>query len=512
MTEGGNGKIICAICYEEAKPFCEELQSISHCGHVFHELCLQQWLEYCPPGQKSTCPLCKRRCSDKDVHRLYFQSSNEATQAVQANHSQLFSDNNSLETLQATVEKLTGQLLAAKSSNEVQQEQIREANKQELERSTAEQCKLLERNTLLTKEIASNNLSQKLDIDEDEVARIARVGCGNKDDVILTLTRSLVLRNRAYKDLMAKCNELGRGESRARHKYEKAFERVKALKAKMQQLERYLEDKENSALRFLRETSDVCHDDPKRSILSSTKPMLELAAAKPCLPLQPTFELPSEFVKKTNNSNIATDSFSLRKEETTEPSHPSQIGRFASEQKTVEDDQTDQRFSVGRTDVAKLSGVSNTIRIVETFEFTGTDAHHNGLGKTEVIADAELCADELSKPNFPVTIRREGRLPVSTVDETCRTTNLWNSPALNASKWCKQSCLSGKSSAGTFISVGADGRGGQVKILRPSPVLKVGEISSDNCPRPAKKMKSSRSSQPGNHCRSLQIEHFFSGS
>lgn len=29
---------ICAICYEDARPVCEDLQSISACGHVFHEL------------------------------------------------------------------------------------------------------------------------------------------------------------------------------------------------------------------------------------------------------------------------------------------------------------------------------------------------------------------------------------------------------------------------------------------------------------------------------------------
>ncbi|KAI8021977.1 Exocyst complex component SEC3A [Camellia lanceoleosa] len=31
-------KIICSICYEDLKPIVEDLQSISICGHVFHEL------------------------------------------------------------------------------------------------------------------------------------------------------------------------------------------------------------------------------------------------------------------------------------------------------------------------------------------------------------------------------------------------------------------------------------------------------------------------------------------
>ena len=31
-------KTICSICYEDLHPVAEDLQSISICGHVFHEL------------------------------------------------------------------------------------------------------------------------------------------------------------------------------------------------------------------------------------------------------------------------------------------------------------------------------------------------------------------------------------------------------------------------------------------------------------------------------------------
>lgn len=33
-------KTICSICFEDLKPLVEDLQSISICGHVFHELWL----------------------------------------------------------------------------------------------------------------------------------------------------------------------------------------------------------------------------------------------------------------------------------------------------------------------------------------------------------------------------------------------------------------------------------------------------------------------------------------
>ncbi|KAM0945393.1 putative transcription factor C2H2 family [Dioscorea sansibarensis] len=34
----GGQKPLCSICYEDLKPIIEDLQSISLCGHVFHEL------------------------------------------------------------------------------------------------------------------------------------------------------------------------------------------------------------------------------------------------------------------------------------------------------------------------------------------------------------------------------------------------------------------------------------------------------------------------------------------
>ena len=39
------------------KPIIEDLQSISVCGHVFHEFCLQQWVEYCACKKKNNCPV-----------------------------------------------------------------------------------------------------------------------------------------------------------------------------------------------------------------------------------------------------------------------------------------------------------------------------------------------------------------------------------------------------------------------------------------------------------------------
>lgn len=65
-------KPLCSICYEDLKPIINDLQSISLCGHIFHDFFLQQWLEYCPSEKKPTCPVCKQSCSHKSLTRLYF--------------------------------------------------------------------------------------------------------------------------------------------------------------------------------------------------------------------------------------------------------------------------------------------------------------------------------------------------------------------------------------------------------------------------------------------------------
>ncbi|GMQ07504.1 hypothetical protein CsSME_00051663 [Camellia sinensis var. sinensis] len=64
-------KTICSICYEDLKPIVKDLQSISICGHVFHELCIQQWFEYYSNGKKRNCPVYKQTCSEANVGRLY---------------------------------------------------------------------------------------------------------------------------------------------------------------------------------------------------------------------------------------------------------------------------------------------------------------------------------------------------------------------------------------------------------------------------------------------------------
>ncbi|KAI3975127.1 hypothetical protein MKX01_038455 [Papaver californicum] len=65
----------CSICRDDLKT--DFIQAISTCGHVFHGLCLQQWIEYCIAKDR-TCPLCNQNFSQEEIIRLYFQSTGDA--------------------------------------------------------------------------------------------------------------------------------------------------------------------------------------------------------------------------------------------------------------------------------------------------------------------------------------------------------------------------------------------------------------------------------------------------
>ncbi|CAL5410966.1 unnamed protein product [Camellia sinensis] len=185
-------KPICSICYEDLNPIIKDLQSISICGHVFHELCLQQCIEYCSNAKKKRCPVCRQAFSEANVSRLYFQS--------------------------------------------------------------------------------VGNLYQKLINCEDNPGELHR-----------EIDHS---QQRSCKELIAKCNVLGRGEARALRKLGKAKEKIKKLKARIQELKTAVEVKDNEVLRALKASKktilegDVLNDVDWNSNSSSISE--DLAVEKNC--------------------------------------------------------------------------------------------------------------------------------------------------------------------------------------------------------------------------------------
>ncbi|KAF3646280.1 putative pentatricopeptide repeat-containing protein, mitochondrial [Capsicum annuum] len=289
---GGNtfAKTICSICYEDLKPVVEDLQSISLCGHVFHELCLQQWFEYCTNGKKKNCPVCKQTCTEKNTHRLYFQSVGDPNDPSLSQKPPDSEEGTPCE-LRNEVKRLEGKVLKLVSTLEQQQEDLKEVNvelfsckeqlkvevalkneakkqktateqllrvkSQELDQSTLECRRLQERNMALAKELAALKLVCDVNLGEEEVLKLASLGnVANSKETVDVLKKSLVIRNKSYKELMTKCNTLGRGEARTLSKLEKAVEKIDKLKARVHELEMAVEGRDNEALRTLRTSAN----------------------------------------------------------------------------------------------------------------------------------------------------------------------------------------------------------------------------------------------------------------
>lgn len=612
---GNAAKVICAICYEDVKPVIEDLQSVSLCGHVFHELCLQQWLEYCPPNKKATCPVCKHQCSNKDIHRLYFQSVSESTQQTysQRPRSPDFED---VEVLRANVKRLEGQLTVVTGALESHQQHIKEISEElsscqhraekaeaarakairdkvnsedlllrkqeELVKSTTERSKLWEKNIALAKELAAHKLVANLDLEEDQVLKIASVVHGsNKDDIIDTLRKSLVIRNKSYKELMEKCNQLGTGENQSLRKLEKAVERIKRLKARVQELERTLEEKENASLRYLAKTKitqakDVdsainklnsmysCHKDLESNKLfndvgvGSHKSQGDISEIVPSTCKQATETLPDLQMEVGRGNtcslrpkeNFRKDKFHDTNQVVhgTNEEHP--VVQHAhsypvSSECVTGGDGIEVGFSTFLQSDASLPRNTNQFSTTCTkFGSVAPDDVENGYGafvdskrvdanKTTRIPDgvrnstsgSEMAEQDMEKmgitdDNSFLPIKREaGRvhLTSSFINEQSVTGSsvlskgvLSNGVNGVARKWCRQDHGQNPTSSGsgTLIAVGADGRGGRIKVLKnPRQPLDTGLSSLWS--RQPKRSKTLGGKPIANSHRGLQIEHFF---
>lgn len=82
----------CIICSDLFTPIAEIFTT--PCGHLFHYHCLIQWLE-----RSHTCPQCRKKSTEKNIHRIYFNL---------ANTDSIMDD---VGTLQAKVDNLQFQLM-----------------------------------------------------------------------------------------------------------------------------------------------------------------------------------------------------------------------------------------------------------------------------------------------------------------------------------------------------------------------------------------------------------------
>ncbi|ESW07131.1 hypothetical protein PHAVU_010G104100 [Phaseolus vulgaris] len=574
MVDGGEfAGTICSICYEPLDPITEDLQSVSICGHVFHELCLQQWFEYCSKGKKHTCPICKQSCRASDACRLYFQSVGDASDGGKLLRS--FESEENVGVLRREVKRLEVKVSGLTSELERQTKELEGVKEElcickeeaktetalkiealnqktfiqfqlhkkleELEKSTLESFRLKEKNMALAKELAALKLVSDLDIDEEEVLKLATFGNGaNSKDTIDTLKRSLVMRNRSYKELMAKCNVLGRGEARYSKKLEKAKEKITKLKAKVQELETLAEAKENEyqmSLKLSKRTKSSKNFEKKYTDSDATaskfpveKPGKQISAPKSGINLAANDNCKSFQSLKIENSNATTNKAVNISNET-----PDKKRDYI----TIDEDELEatkalqgcSKHNNKERDMNDIACSKPSLAKLETMSATKTETLLQGkctlAESPRVDVDIDMTNNSAGPMDEDVTLQATINQPVVNIRKESPFTlsnsgpdNIWFSGGLLGpdgthrflGKWCKRgqnsesSSSAKRSSNGDLIAVGADGRGGRIKVLRtPTQILSGGKENSASSKR--SKLGAKTSSLHSQGC--LQIEHFF---
>ncbi|XP_024627731.1 E3 ubiquitin-protein ligase trul-1 isoform X1 [Medicago truncatula] len=540
VDDGEFSGTICSICYEPLNPVNEDLQCVSICGHVFHELCLQQWFEYCKTPKKHTCPICKQGCKAKDACRLYFQSIGDVKEGVVTQKNVGLEEDSGvlrkevkrlegkvsglstvLEKQTKELDELKDELCTCKEQKKIEIASKIEALKQktslqfqlhvkseELEKSNLDRFKLQERNMALAKELAALKLVSDLDIGEDEVLKLATLGNGtNSKETVDTLTRSLVLRNRSYKELMTKCNLLGRGEARYSKKLEKANEKIIKLKARLQELETTMEVKENEYLKHLKVAKNI-----ENKINSNSDVLMANTFSSKEQNKQSTTPKSGMDLNK-NDNNKSLQSLKIENSKTAK----NKDVNISNRRKTTlsldedidciiidEEEYKEPEAASGTKTKTSLQGICN---LAESSRFD-IDTEMAAITAGTTNEDVTLQAN--AKQAQPmVNIRKESPLTTSSSVDICFSGGLLGPDGTQRflGKWCKRGQTGESTSTkGNLISVGADGRGGTVKVLRnPSQAFSDGKETSVASKR--LKLGPNKASSQSRGC--LQMEHFF---
>ncbi|XP_021969650.1 uncharacterized protein LOC110864808 isoform X3 [Helianthus annuus] len=469
MSDETTQALICSICHEDLNPTVEDLQAISICGHVFHELCLQQRLEYCSKGKKQ-CPICKQTCAASNVSRLYFQSAGDSNDSNPSQKPQTHKEdsrelklevrrlerkvnalNSALESREDDITNVSNELCVCKEQlkkeaslkNETLEQTLTIHRKlnlktQELSETEKECINLQNGNMDLAKELAALKLVSDLNLEENEIVKLASLGTKpHSEESVDIIKKSLGARGELYKDLMVKCNNLARNVARSHEQLEKAKEQIEELeklKKKIQNLETAKE------MKVIKEP--VIH-------LGKTKRL------RVC-------ENISESNKKDGVSSYIS----------------------------IDDD-----------DAPKVS---------VSFKFSSNDSVPQGTksAKTGALYISknvhETSESGQDKPLF--NIAKEASSPVVNPQEDfCFSSGLLDATKRHSGKWCKN----GQSkTSGDLIAVGADGRGGTIKVLKSPNYSSLQSSRGSTISAKSSKLGAKASSLQSRGL--LQIDHFFS--
>ncbi|CAO2164424.1 unnamed protein product [Urochloa humidicola] len=367
----------------------------------------------------------------------------------------------------------------------------------------------------LAKELAALKLSSDMNLQEEEILKLASLGNhGNLENAVDVLKRSLAIRNKSYKELMIQCNVLGRSESRMQQKVEKARELVKKLKARVQELEKELEEKENGLIRDLRSSKKLKADQAKSGNITANDRIrcpsaeyrnqttkLDEVMQDSCNDKPDLNQLKPE-AKSDLNSNgnldknidvieLDADDSAFRDEHKTQFS----AKPFGTDDSTLD---SQNKSSLYQNDNRQSTAFEcTTTHVVKEASFL---KHREATGKSTSLenlrAKLHIPQESLFERSTNVTTStwEKGTLTIDGISK--QTTRLTSGtgpqqihnfntlsddfqtsgiPGMDGArksigKWCKGSTAPGSASAnpnrGSLIAVGPDGRGGKVKILR----------------------------------------------
>ncbi|KAK1262627.1 hypothetical protein QJS04_geneDACA011549 [Acorus gramineus] len=357
------------------------------------------------------------------------------------------------------------------------------------------------------------------------MSKLAFVGSGGSTEhAVDVLKKSLALRNKSYKELMVQCNLMGRGEARSLQKLEKAEAKIKKLKTRLQELERTVEEKDNEVLRSLKKSKSAnlsankqSSDPPsviKCSLDDQTMNVNEAPMAlkktrllnndPSCSKLN--MDVPeiikvfgSEACKETNNIidvDLESDSWCFIKEDAPECYEEMAVRKY----KKSDPDGSTSSYA---KDSGSKAGTTADLHIdLDKIEESVSHTILTTLGAEE------LPYHDISEHPHQFSIKREhqnlgSNSCISGSEEATKYIGKWCKRA--QIKTCSSPTMQGSSATGELISVGADGRGGRIKVLRSHNQLMDDKVHSSIWP---KRLKNG-AKQGGQTKGCLQIEHFF---
>ncbi|XP_031476956.1 uncharacterized protein LOC116248352 isoform X4 [Nymphaea colorata] len=245
-ASNGFAKSICTICFQELNPIIEDIQSISICGHVFHEFCLQQLLESLPEAKKKPCPMCNQKFSLKHISRLYLQWVDDPLKASAITKSPLCgSIRDSARLSRGELVTLEEKLSFVDQALEQQQQHLRELKEElSLAKDLAGREVALKMEAVTENSIFQQMLNEKMEELEQSKAERSKL-----QKSILALEKELAANKLSYKELMAQCDLLAREEQNSQKKLAKAVQKKEKLKEKLKELKSALGEKDNEILR-----------------------------------------------------------------------------------------------------------------------------------------------------------------------------------------------------------------------------------------------------------------------